>query len=245
MKGFKTIAIILSLVSASAAYAKPLSKNTIKYLSFSQPVVTEIPDKGLGKMGPLEMGLNYDVLMAAQQAPSKMLLLPQFAIDINELVNIGKAIWDVVSANKPVVNITTDQATVVPRGISDWTALQGWKVPASKVYQVTAKNMFGMTVVNCTYRVLYNYGGNVNGRGHFINRATILPSDISVAWGYNFDMNVKVPTYFNMGSSADPIAAVNLQVDWTINTVVRHLQQAGDYIVQGTGNFTDRGTGSN
>jgi len=240
VKIFFMVCLCLVIVgSQSHSNERPLDSD--RYFNFSTPEVHEIPDLGIGKMGKLEVGLEHLLFPASSQLLDKD-RLPSVPVNLWDLVNIGKTIWEIVNSNRPVVDINVDQATVVPKGISDWQTLQGWRFPATHVYRVTAKNLYGGTVVDCIYRILYNYGGNINGQGHFLNRVTVLPSEINVAWAYTFKMTATIPSIYNVGSSSDPVAAAELLVRWKIDTVVKHLEQANDYVVEGNGGFLDRGS---
>lgn len=158
-------------------------------------------------------------------------------IKISEIINLGKKIWDVIVKNRPVVNVKNFSASAVPQGITAWQQLEGWQTPKTKTYQVTYKNLYGMNVVDFKFRVLYTTGGSYQGQGKYIARVTIIPADLSVAWGYTFNANVEVPSVLNTGTKENPIAGAEVQLHWSVDTVVKHIQSTVNFFVKGNGTF--------
>lgn len=163
---------------------------------------------------------------------------------LDQIINLGKKIWDVIAANKPVVNFQTDSANALPQGATGWENLQGWQVPASRLYHYTYENAFGMDVVDFKFRVLYSFGGNVSGKGHYLANVTVVPADLSVAWGYSFNAQATVPSVLNAGTSVDPVGAVQMLVSWKIDTIIKHEQTTESFDVRGDGKFTDLSNGN-
>lgn len=170
--------------------------------------------------------------------------LNEASLVLDQIINLGKKIWDVIAANKPVANFQTDTANALPRGATGWEILQGWQVPASRLYHYTYENGFGMNVVDFKFRVLYSFGGNVNGKGHYLANVTVVPADLSVAWGYTFNAQATVPSVLNAGTSADPVAAVQMLVSWKIDTIIKHEESTESFDVRGNGMFTDLSNGN-
>jgi hypothetical protein len=179
-------------------------------------------------------------LIAPVQAPtnsSALLDLPLGISDITDIINIGKQIWTIVEAGKPVSNITINQATAVPKGVTDWTALAGWQAPQSHTYQTSMQNMYGFNVIQFSYRVMFTPGGAYKGKGHYLANVTVDPSDVYVAWGYTFNAQVTIPSITNAGTAASPTAAAEILVKWDIDTVMNHIEQSASYYARGDGTF--------
>jgi hypothetical protein len=177
---------------------------------------------------PAEGGVNLgDVL---QDLQSGELILDQ-------IMNIGKKIWDVIQAGKPVVNLKTDVATALPYGARCWLDLQTWQAPQARTYSVTYKNLYGIEVVKFSYRVVYVAGGSVNGKGAYIGYAALEPSEVSVAWGFTFNASSTAPTVFNMGTKEEPLAGLNLQMNYSIDTVLKSVKASQSYFINGLGEF--------
>lgn len=186
-------------------------------------------------------GLNQDCNSSAKFLPkySNETLLdnlnPLDAVEVivDKIINIGKKIFAVVDAGKPVVNVKLDTANALPQGLTCWSDLSGWQFPQSKVYNVKYKNAYGMTVVDYTYRVTYTAGGSVDGIGKYITNATFQPANIYVAWGFQFDATAVVPSVFNTGSRQDPVAGMQMNMQWKVTSPLAHAQSTETYFVSG------------
>ncbi len=160
-------------------------------------------------------------------------------IFLDRIWNIGKKLWAVVEAGKPVVNVNFDFASALPFGVKSAAQLDNWKIPQSKAFRVVARNGFGATTVDFTYRIVYIPGGEFSGKGKYLSRIAIYPQSVWVAWGYTFNAQAQVPEsgIINLGSSADPLAGAQVDVNWKIDTVLVSSQGTGNYFVQGDGGF--------
>jgi hypothetical protein len=162
---------------------------------------------------------------------------------IDKIINLGKKIWEIVEANKPVVNIQTQYATATPKGVDHWSQLAGWKAPQGTIYGFYAKNAYGATVINVRYQVLRTCGGNYNGKGKYLTAVTIEPLTVDVLWGYKFNLSVEVPdsSIANAGTAEDPVAAMQPLVKWTIATVLKESNGRSLYYLRGDGLFQEVG----
>lgn len=152
---------------------------------------------------------------------------------VDQIINIGKKIFAVINAGKSVVNVKIDTANALPAGLSCWSDLAGWQVPQSKVYNVQYENGFGMTVVDYSYRVTFTAGGNADGVGQYITNATFQPANVSVAWGFNFDANAVIPSVFNTGTRRDPVAGMQMNMDWKVTSPMSNEAGAESYFASG------------
>lgn len=156
---------------------------------------------------------------------------------LDKVINIGKKVWAVVELGRPVVDFKTDVATALPQGAKCWLQLAGWKAPEAKVYGVSFENAYGVEVVRFVYRVNYVYGGSVEGKGQYIGYATAAPVDMYVAWGWNFSAQASVPTVFNTGTKEAPVGGMQINMAYTVKTVMNELRQSQAYFVDGSGTF--------
>lgn len=156
---------------------------------------------------------------------------------IDAIVNIGKIIWNIIEANKPVADVKTDVAHAIPVGLNakNWTAMAGWKAPMIKTYHVTYKNGFDSDVIDFQFRLLYVYGGSYKGKGQYIMNATIVPADLKVSWGFTFNANVNINTVFNAGTVKNPIAAMQMQLAWTVQSMFTNRQSTENFYIRGDG----------
>lgn len=163
---------------------------------------------------------------------------------IDKIVNLMEKIFGIIEKNQPVVNITTNYANAVPFGTSHWTQLQGWGRPTTKKYAFSMKNAYGSEVVKVSYQVHYTANGNFQGKGKFLTGVTIEPLSVTTAWGYKVTLVSEVPdsTIANVGTHEDPIASMQVQLRWTVHTMVKDITAKGIYYVQGDGVLQEIGT---
>lgn len=160
---------------------------------------------------------------------------PTAEINFNDIINIGQQIWKIIENNKPVVNVTVNAGNAVPSGIDNWLQMDSWKPLKSQTYKVSYKNGYGLSVVDFNFRVSYFYGGGVKGRGQYLANVTILPADLSVGWGYTFNAAVKIPMVVNIGSAEQPMAGMQVDLNWAIDTFVKHEESSLSFFVYGDG----------
>jgi len=118
-----------------------------------------------------------------------------------------------------------------------WSDLEGWQAPQSKKWRSVYMNKLGDKVVDFTYRVSFIPGGQYMGQGRYLIQATIVPAEIFVAWGFDFNVQVSVPAVFNMGTRADPVAGMQLNLKWILNTTINHHEVEEQFFINGLGVF--------
>ncbi len=224
--------MITTLAVFLTAQAQALTLEEQAYLTIDTVTVQEIPDQSplLDKIQTFDYAPPASI--AAQLSPVK-----ELEVEVDTIINIGQKIWTIVEAGKPVVNVELNSASAMPVGIKTWQQLSGWKMPQSKSFRVHYTNLFGMNVVDFSYRLMFTFGGHYNGQGHYVTGATILPSALDVAWGYSFKANVEIPTVINMGSVENPIGGVQMNINWVVGTVLKHSQTRASYFVDGLGHL--------
>jgi|GEM_PF-4172715 len=159
------------------------------------------------------------------------------SIIIDQIINIGRQIWEIIQANRPQVNYKRDTASAVPTGVVDWTQLQGWSPPVSKAFRATYKNFLGNIVVDFPFRVLYTWGGNAMGKGKFLTNVTIAPKDLRVAWDFKFDASVEIASVTNAGTHDEPVGAIEIMIHWAANSSFKHMEGSESFYVRGDGQF--------
>ncbi|MCM2323290.1 MAG: hypothetical protein NDJ90_08500 [Oligoflexia bacterium] len=224
---FAGVLFLLAGMMAFNAAAAELSHQD-RYFTIGAVHVQEISDDGLG----LPIGERSTILPQANIAVD-----PSYIEMFEEFVNIGKQAWQIVVNNKPVWAYEQNTATIVPKGVSDWRELQGWSAPQSRTFRLVFENLYGMDVVEFDYRILYTYGGNVNGKGAYLSNVTIVPAKLNVTWGFTFNANVSIPNITNAGSHLNPMAATELQIHWSVDTVLKHMENTDNFYVRGDGAF--------
>jgi hypothetical protein len=208
--------------------AQALTQQEQDYFTIDTVTVHEIPDES-----PLAGSIKtYEY---AQDFPPQFSQAKQLEVEIDTIINIGKKVWAIIEAGKPVVNVQLNSASAMPAGIKGWQQLAGWKTPRSSTYRVNYTNLYTMNVVDFSYRVMFTYGGSYNGQGRYVTGATIVPAALDVAWGYSFKANVEIPTVVNMGTVQNPVGGIQMNVNWEVGTVIKNSQTRASYFVDGLG----------
>ncbi len=149
-------------------------------------------------------------------------------VDIEQIINIGKKVWEVIKENQPVVNIKYQYANALPQGVKGSESLERFSPLQYRSYRTYGENTFGMTVYDVTYTVVHRYGGSYEGRGQYLDTVTVLPSHVEAMWGYTVDFNVDKVSTVNIGTKADPIASLALELNFKVSTVIKKSE---DHVV--------------
>ena len=206
--------------------------------------MTDVTEQYAGQTNTLaQVGVFEDC--NSSQKPSSMtamdVTVPGLGLDpfeqaniiIDKIVNLGKKIWALVETGRPVVNVQSYTANALPTGLQCWSDLSGWQIPQSKVYRVEYENAYGMNVVSFAYRLTFTAGGSLNGQGKYITNATLMPADMNISWGFNFNAQAEVPSVFNTGTKEQPVAGMQMVMKWDVKTVMSHIEQAETFYVGG------------
>lgn len=225
------------LLAPTVAFAQtsPFTKDEIRGASMSPEYFTlDMATVKLEKVGPADLPVpSPNPLPPGEGVPGNPIA------DIGTIINIGQKIWQIIVANKPVVDIKTSFAAAVPKGITSADQLSGWKPPEGTVYALKAKNVYGTEVINLRYMVLRTAGGAYDGKGKYLTAVTVQPLNVDVLWGYRFTLSASAPSTTNAGTATDPVAGMMLVLDWKIETPIKESRGSGVYYVQGDGVFKD------
>tara|TARA_R110000868_G_scaffold61524_1_gene186910 strand:- start:19761 stop:20432 length:672 start_codon:yes stop_codon:yes gene_type:complete len=156
------------------------------------------------------------------------------------LLALGKEIWKIIEAGRPVSNHTAMQTiTVLPKDEDgqpvDVMDMESWNLPSAKSYRVEYKNGFGMTVIGFTYTVVFQWGGSYNGKGKYLTGVNVMADDISVSWGFNFSADSQLLSITNTGTKENPVAAATLTVKYRAKSVMSDISSSETFYVTGSG----------
>jgi hypothetical protein len=151
--------------------------------------------------------------------------LTQAVLAMDDVVAIGKQAWTFIEENKPVLNVNTDYAGAIPKSVTDWTRMAGWKNSARGPFTISLVNGFGSEVVHVDFRWSHSYGGNYNGKGEYVTQAGPVVGRISVSWGYTVDVAVQAFQPLNVGTVIDPISQIDVSIKSTTSTVLKDTVQ--------------------
>jgi len=141
------------------------------------------------------------------------------------------------------VNVKVQYASALPEGIKSWAQMGGWQRPKGTIYELSAKNAYGIQVIKLRYQVLRTTGGSYKGTGKYLTAVTVEPLLIEAAWGYHFSLDANVPdsSIVNVGTTGAPVAAMTPQLGWVISTAIKQSQGKSIYYLQGDGVFQEIG----
>ncbi|MCO4756271.1 MAG: hypothetical protein KC478_17450 [Bacteriovoracaceae bacterium] len=232
-----------------------LTLNTFASAEYYDDQYQEIQSVELYEVSETENGEQVEVLVDNQKLPSGVEIaqaeinrafdkraqnLSDVIMTTKNLIAIGKEIYKIIDAGKPVVNIDESKAmSVLPRDEKgmpvDSFRLSGWSMPKAKKYKVIAKNYLGMSPVSFEFMMIYTYGGNMDGKGKYLTGTQIKPTSVDVSWAYELNATFSVQSIVNQGTSEDPIAGAVLMIDYSIKTVLKESRNSKTFFVNGLG----------
>ena len=229
MKKLMALTAVATALFATRASAANLDENSLT-LDENSAVIEEVTGKNLVSLSPQAGAESRDIGTALVIA--------------DQVVNLVDKILDLIAKNQPVVTQNIGYANAVPYGISHWTQMQGWSKPSTKQYSFTVKNKTGGNAVSVLYQVHWTHSGNYQGIGKYLTGVTIEPLKVTTAYGYTVDLTAEVPdsTVANVGTSADPIASMQVQLKWKVHSIFSDVQEKAIYYVRGDGAMEAIGT---
>ena len=147
-------ALLLAVTLSAGIQAQAATANQeTYYYSLGEPTITEIPDYGAmvplaGMVQDCDKNISYHTSFSDETNVASAAGLVEgvgtVVVVLDQVINIGKKVFDVVRAGTPVVNIKRDTANALPSGLKCWSDLGGWKAPKATSYRVVYKNALGM-----------------------------------------------------------------------------------------------------
>lgn len=162
---------------------------------------------------------------------------------VDKLIALGQKVWPIIKAGKPVINNDLNKIHpiyVLPSIASQtpeftFYAMSGWNMPVSKSYRVSYKNGFGAEVIGFTYTVLMQGGGQYEGSGNYLGGVQVVASNISVAWGFEFNANSTFLSAMNLGTVESPVAGAMLRIDYKAKSILKEIVSSEVFTVNGLG----------
>lgn len=235
-----TLAILVSLVSLSAfGQAEVYSEQFQKIQTIELYEIVE-GDAGVSEtlIDQQKLPSELEVLMAQSKKNNQKGLGEVIAMT-RQLIALGKEIYKIIEAGKPVVTVDSTPVSVLPRDEKgdyvDAMYLSNWQMPKVKKFKVAAKNYLGMTPVSFEFMMIFTPGGKYNGKGAYLTGTQIKPTSVDVSWGYTVDATFKVQSIVNQGSMESPVAGAVLMIDYTIKTVLKESKSSRTFFVNGNG----------
>ena len=168
--------------------------------------------------------------------------IDEVAMYLDGLIAIGKKIWPIIEAGKPVIttNGIIPSVSVLPHiegqnPKAEMHNMANWSAPKAVSYRVTYKNLFGSEVIAFTYTVYFQFNGSYKGNGKYITSLKVQASQVYAAWGFDFDAASELINVANVGSDENPIASAIIQISYKGTSLVNEVRNAQSFYVDGNG----------
>ncbi|MBI5209840.1 MAG: hypothetical protein HY927_07710 [Elusimicrobia bacterium] len=159
-------------------------------------------------------------------------------VDLATIVNAGRASWKIVENNAVLPDAGQRFAAALPEGLRDWTGLCQWSGAEADRFEFEVKDVVGLPAARVAYSVVRTTGGRYAGKGRFLTGVSVQPTTVEVRAGYELSMAAKVLAVSNVGTLADPVAAIVLAVQWRAKGLAGEQRGGSAFIVRGDGGFT-------
>ncbi len=221
-----TAGLVISAAFAASAFAGPEDE-----LTMHMEYVT-IPQDVFSKIAQIQKD-PFDCIPGIQDCPDNDGdgnsgigtddADPNVAID--NIINLGQKIWDIVKANQPVVNVKYDYANALPRGVKSSEELDGFSELQSEGIHFWATNTYGVKVYDVTMTAVHQYGGAYQGKGKYLETVSIVPTTVNVSWGYTLDISVSRVSAVNVGTKEAPVGSLTMDTTFAVSTVLQKHQK--------------------
>ena len=175
----------------------------------------------------------FSAISRIDTSPQRIGPFDEGLVSIDQVINIGQKVWEIVKANQPVVNVSSKFANALPSGLASSAELTGFSDIESSSVRLWGTNLYGVTVYDITLTAIHQYGGQYQGKGRYLETVAIIPSDIYVVWGYRVDYTVESVTTTNGGTAENPIAKIALSAKFKASTVLTKIEKNTVYQFRG------------
>lgn len=174
------------------------------------------------------------------KAPSNP--VDEIAMYVDGLIAIGKKIWPIIDAGRPVINTTglIPSLSVLPElegsgKRAEMNQMANWSAPRSVTYRVSFKNYLNSEVIGFNYTVFFQYNGSYKGNGKYITSLKVQASKVYAAWGFNFDATSELINVANVGTDENPVASAIIQISYKAKGLLNEVRNAQSFYVDGNG----------
>ena len=159
----------------------------------------------------------------------------------DKLIALGEKIYKIIDKGRPVVQTQYSPISILPKNQFgsnvDVMQTENWLGPKGAKYSVSYKNVYGMTVAEIEFTLLFAYGGRYQGKGRYITSAQIIPSHVSASWGFDVSANMKLNSIQNKGTADNPVAAALLNFDYTVKSIMKEERNHVTFYIDGLGHM--------
>ena len=178
--------------------------------------IVETPDHAFATID--RINLNPELVSGFSESSAD---LAEANVVLDQIINMGKKIWDIVKANQPVTNVQFDFANALPKGLTSSAELSNFSDIQSTSVRLWGTNPYGMTVYDVTLTTVHQFGGQYEGKGRYLETVSVIPSNLSVLWGYTVDYKVTSVSALNVGTTLNPVSSLALRAKFKVSTVIQ------------------------
>lgn len=157
-----------------------------------------------------------------------------------DMVALGESVYALLDKNRPKITTAYEPISVVPRDpmtkeIVDVFELEGFSMPVEKNFRARVKNMVGKEVAVFDYKLIYSYGGSLNGVGQYLTGILIIPVNISAQRGWTIDSSMKLTGLMNHGTRDNPVVGAIITVKYAISSRGNAFERNDSFHITGNG----------
>jgi hypothetical protein len=157
-----------------------------------------------------------------------------------DLVALGEAFYELVKKGRPSNVTEFTPISVVPRDPQtkeyvDPFDLEGFSMPVERSFIAKVKNGTGSEVVNFNYKVIYSYGGSLDGKGQYLTNVMVVPGAVRTSYGWDFNAKMTLSGVMNHGTRANPIAGAMVNIKYQMNSWSAAFERNDTIHVTGAG----------
>ena len=130
--------------------------------------------------------------------------------------NRGQSAWPLIARSKPVP-AGGCWASALPVGAMSSSG----STPLRLGFCVSAKNLYGVSVVSIGYEFILQSGSRLGASGMYIARLEVAPTNVDIAWGWNVDMTVAIQSPGEYGDPTALFATLPAQLQLKIETEIK------------------------
>lgn len=208
---FKSLVSIVFISLSGNSFAA-VANDTITMHS----AIVETPDHAFATIDRLN--LNPEVISGFSESSAD---LAEADVILDQIINMGKKLWDIVKDSRPVTNVQYDFANALPKGLTSSAELSDFSNVQSSSVRIWGTNPFGMTVYDVTLTAVHQFGGQYEGKGRYLETVSVVPSNLSVLWGYTVDYSVTSVSTLNVGTRLNPVSSLALHAKFKVSTVIK------------------------
>jgi hypothetical protein len=163
---------------------------------------------------------------------------------LSNVVNLANGVWSLIARGQPTEQMNFGFVTVMPPNFTPNTAwLQEQCTLVNKSFRSEIVDDSGNPVESFVWGVYLDADCAVNGTGSYIGEVTFDPKSFNAGYGSHLVVNGTIPSVYNAGTAADPIAAATLHLQISDSTLFNFRETSSDVLVTGQAMANDPDAG--